>query len=106
MHGTTTQYLAVVTGLPDRSRERRPFIIRDRFLCCAFEPVPPSGVDDYGIEYSEMEVETTQGLEAPRVRMSLANEIAEGVNPLENDEYFGINCYKKCVRLFRESGHS
>ena len=66
-------------------------------------------MDDYGIEYSEMEGETNQGLEAPRVRMSLANEIAEdvsAVDPLENDEYFGINCYKKCVRLFRESGHS
>ena len=75
----------------------------------AFEPVPPSGMDAYGIDYSEIEGETTQVLEAPRVRMPLANEIAEdilsAVNPLENDEYFGINCYKKCVRLFRDSGH-
>ena len=74
MHGTTTQYLAVATGLPYR------FAI-------------------------------TQKLKGklPRVRMPLANEIAEDVsagNQLENDEYFGINCYKKCVRLFRESGHS
>ena len=71
-------------------------VVRD-----VFEPVPPSGVDDYGIDYSEIEGETTQVLEAHR-----AEDIGQVVNPLENDEYFGINCYKKCVRLFKESGHS
>ena len=42
----------------------------------AFEPVPPFGVDDQRIDYSEIEGEATQILETPSVRMPLANEIS------------------------------
>ena len=49
MHRTTTQYSLFGTYSS---------VVRDEF-----EPVPPSGVDDDGIDYSKIEGETTKVLE-------------------------------------------